>query len=236
MRSDMAKVIVERPRHGARFRHRKGYYRQWQKLAPEDWPKRESIYALKGRSKSFNEHLSPLKRFLEKQVGRPWDHVFAEICQHLRVDSVIQGHVRDHIDDFVETQVIEIDGVLCHGQGWSRGRPLQSRFGAKLYVCPRTGLLRKVKKRKIVRKKQPRDEVVTDGDDRQYRLINGIWYEVTLRPITVEAATSRDHVLRMPVNSISRGQLLKTYGAAVYAARRRQLNKKEIRRLGLRQQ
>jgi hypothetical protein len=235
MRSDMAKVIVDRPRRGARFRYRKGYRKEWKRLVPDEWPKRESIYAQSGRSKSFNEHLSPLRRFLEKQVGRPWDKVFAEICQHLRVDSVIQGHVRDHVEDFVVTLVIEIDGVLCHGQGWCRGRPLQRRYGPLLYVCPRTGLLRKVKKRKVIRQKRA-PEVVRVGDSREYRLIDGIWYEVTLRPITAEAAMHRDQVLRMTVNTIDRWKALKTYGAVVYADARRQLNKKEIRRLGLRGQ
>ena len=41
MRADMAKVIVERPRHGSRYKHEgKGYRRSWQRLAPEDRPRR----------------------------------------------------------------------------------------------------------------------------------------------------------------------------------------------------
>jgi DNA invertase Pin-like site-specific DNA recombinase len=50
MRSDMAKVIVERPRRGMRQKCAKGYKKALQKLAPEDWQKRESIFAQKGHT------------------------------------------------------------------------------------------------------------------------------------------------------------------------------------------
>jgi len=99
MRSDMDKVIVERSRHGRRQKSAKGYSKRWQQTPPEDWPKRENIIAHKGRTKYFNEHLGPLRRYLAKQVRRPWNKVFAEICENLRLDSVVQSHVRDHILD-----------------------------------------------------------------------------------------------------------------------------------------
>jgi hypothetical protein len=233
MRSDMAKVIVERPRHGPRQKYRKGYRKLWQKLTPEDWPHHESIYA-KGRSKFFNEHLGPLRRYLRKQVGRPWNKVFSEICQNLRVDSAVQSHVRDHLEDFVETRVIEIDGVLCSGK-WPVGNPLRRGFWKEFYVCPRTGLLRAIRSRKFVKQKPPVERIKVD-ESSEYRLMNGIWYEVILRPITHESFGQRDIVLQMEVSMCSRWEAMRTYGAYVFAARRRQLNKREIRRLNLRVQ
>jgi hypothetical protein len=66
--------------------------------------------------------------------------------------------------------------------------------------------------------------------------MNGIWYELALRPITLEAFGQRDIVLRMEVSMCSRWEAMRTYGAHVFAASRRQLNKREIRRLNLRVQ
>jgi hypothetical protein len=98
MREDMARVIVERPRIIDSFA-RKG-------RAPplEEYPKQLGMRRSqreRGGFKTLNENLAPLRRFLERQVGRPWDKVFAEIAARLRADSTVQQHVRDHLKDFV---------------------------------------------------------------------------------------------------------------------------------------
>lgn len=229
----MAKVIVERPRTGSRQKCRKGYMKKWRQLPPEDWPKRERIKDHKGGTKHFNEHLGPLRRYLRKQVGRPWNLVFAEICIHIRQDSAVQSHVRDHIPDIVEIAAIEIDGVACHGVGYRLGRPLVASHWMELYVCPRTGLLRKIKPpRAKPQPAMPVDRVPVDAT-REYRRIDGVWYELNLRPITPETHTERDMYLRIPVFKFEPCMASRTYGARVYAASRRQLNSKEIKRLGL---
>src|ERR1700736_4474108 len=98
MRSDMARVIVERPRikaHGSN----KGRAVDW-----DDMPSHEGMRrarALRGDRRQLNENLAPLRRYLERQVGRPWDKVYSEISRHLRVDNAVQQHVRDHLRDFV---------------------------------------------------------------------------------------------------------------------------------------
>lgn len=120
MRADMAKVIVERPRYGSRLGCRKGYRKQRQRMPLDEAPKREGIKA-RGRSKSLNEHLGPLRRYLLSNVGRPWDTVFAEICANLSRNSAVQDHVRDHVEGYVERHVVLIDGVPCRGKsecGW----------------------------------------------------------------------------------------------------------------------
>ncbi len=61
--------------------------------------------------------------------------------------------------------------------------------------------------------------------------MNGIWYEVSLRPFTVHALGERDVFMQIGVCDISSWNAIKTYGARVYAASRRQLNTKEIKRL-----
>jgi len=98
MRKDMAKVIVERPRIKPR-NNRKG-----RRLELEDLPAHEGMrraHAWRGDRKELNENLAPLRRYLAKQVGRPWDKVYSEIAAHLRADSAVQQHVRDHLRDFI---------------------------------------------------------------------------------------------------------------------------------------
>ena len=51
--------------------------------------------------KFLNESLGPLVRFLGSRVGKHWNKVDAEICEHLRRDSALQQHARDHLGDIV---------------------------------------------------------------------------------------------------------------------------------------
>jgi hypothetical protein len=91
MRSDMAKVIVERPRKkGRAWRKPKGFLREQQKLFEEGLPFREGIKRCwQGHTKYLNEHLGPLRRYLDSQVGRPWNKVFSEICTHINRNSAV---------------------------------------------------------------------------------------------------------------------------------------------------
>ena len=77
MRKDMAKVIVERPRLGSRANNDdKGALKRRQRaVGNEDLLPRRASTA-RGRrasSKHFNEHLAPLRRFLNSRVGRHWE-------------------------------------------------------------------------------------------------------------------------------------------------------------------
>lgn len=230
MRADMAKVIVERPRLGGGVRRPKGCRKREVLAWRDELPAHEGIRRRWDRAsyqKHFNEHLSPLRRFLQSQVGRPWNKVHSEIASHLRVDSAVQSHVLDHLRDYVAIHVLVIDGELYHGNGWHTGRLLQSLF----YVCPRTGLLRENKSRwRRPRRQPPPVEYVTLDERRQLRQIGGIWYEVELAPIVPNSANCRDVVLRILVSQFSRGEARQTYGSESYAVRKRQLNKREARR------
>ena len=133
----------------------------------------------------------------------------------------------DHLDDFVERHVISEDGQLLCGGGWRIGGPLYTQF----YVCPRTGLLRENRQRRRRPRRKPPDvdHLVIDAR-RQYRQLGGLWYEVLLEPIAPEVATRRDIVLDCLVSTITPYQACATYGGQVFAAAKRQLNKREIRR------
>src|SRR5207248_1341270 len=129
MRSDMKKVVTERPRSGGGVKTPKGEKRAWQRHALDELPKREQIRAKWDRGpggKVFTDVLGPLYRFLLKQVGRPWDAVYSEVAQHLPKTSLQNQHIYTHLWEFVEKNVILVDGVACYHDGRDHGIPIRS--------------------------------------------------------------------------------------------------------------
>jgi hypothetical protein len=178
MRNDMAKVIVERPRIRP-FSSRKGRHRD-----PDDLPFREGFRraaAMRGDRKQLNENLKPLRRYLERQVGRPWNKIYSEIAAHLRVDSAVQQHVRDHLRDFVAVKPRRVRAGWCCRDLWYH----------PFYVDPSTGLLRRTdqlpeekRRRRTARRPPPVPvERVALSGDRELRRLHGIWYEIQLAPL-----------------------------------------------------
>lgn len=239
MRADMAKVIVERPRYGSRRRAKdtKGYRKRLSRMG-EDLPKHEGIKRPYGWDiKHLNEHLGPLRRYLQSQVGRPWDRVFSELCKHINRNNPVQDHVRDHVEDFVETSVIIEDGIPFatpdRERGWRRylwsDRPLRQ----ELYVCPRTGLLKRTPR--VSRKPKPstsHHRPVRLDKTHFCKVIDGEWCLVTVRPIpadrTLLQCKNHDVVLNKSVTMLSEHELRREYGARVYAVAYRRLAKKEL--------
>jgi hypothetical protein len=244
MRRDMAKVIVERPRFGSRFHGKpKGYRRAVQRLAEDGGPIREGMKRrCRGGSKILSEHLGPLRRYLDKQVGRPWNKVFSEICAHISRSSAVQDHVRDHVEEYVTTCVILIDGVACNGEGGRLyGKPLHqlpSRY-RPWYVCPRTGLLRRVKVPARKRSPEPKPEsppsYIPVSETLQCRFLDNAWYLVTLKPLPLpyfngERCTAVDVLLNVPALRLTSVEARQHYGAEVYAVGLRRLSRREVRR------
>jgi hypothetical protein len=177
MREDMAKVIVERPRI-VDYPSRKGRARPLEEL-PKQLGMRRSQQERHGE-KVLNENLNPLRRFLEGQVGRPWDKVYAEIAARLRADSTVQQHVRDHLEDFV---------AIKPRRGISSWRP-GGLWYEPLYVDPRDGILKRTDRLPEVRHRRrarnsakPAVERIELSATRALHRIDGIWYEVALAPL-----------------------------------------------------
>jgi hypothetical protein len=243
MREDMAKVIVERPRVGSRSRGpAKGYRKRSQPSNWDNLPGREGIKRRSGGTKCLNEHLGPLRRYLLAQVGRPWDRVFSEICQRVNRNSAVQDHVRDHVSDYVVTNVVWIDGELCKAEPYGVGTPLAlTWYSALLYVCPQTGLLRRVRKvpRRAYRQKKqevPPRFVKVDATH-QCRLIDGAWYLVTVERFPAEPAFVGPAAVRATPfdcllgRKIGRDEAVRHYGEAVYGIEQRRLSKRDLRNL-----
>lgn len=237
MRSDMAKVIVERPRVGSRLR---GNHRKGRKQELEVLPRREGIKRLwQGGSKHFNEHLGPLVRYLQGQVGRPWDKVFSEICANINRNSVVQDHVRDHVDDMVVREVQLLDGVPCRLDG---RKLVAGHHHARFYVCPRTNLLRYVsngeskydrrERRKHARENASANRYNLNKSLQCRRTPDGLVL-VTLKPFPerTQGSTERDVFLDRSLANFSAYEASEVYGAPVYASEVRRLTRRELRDL-----
>jgi hypothetical protein len=54
--------------------------------------------------KWFIDHLNPLRRWLDRQVGRGWRHVYRELCA-IQDGRTLRGrHLRDHVRWLVDDQ------------------------------------------------------------------------------------------------------------------------------------
>ncbi|QRN99748.1 hypothetical protein JRI60_12330 [Archangium violaceum] len=236
MREDMFKVIVERPRMRIPKRNGSHYPRGRLKRTRgdlEEAPKREAM----GRGyayKCFNENLAPLRRFLHSRVGRPWNDVYSEICAHVSLDSAIKKHILEHLEDFVVRQVQEIDGRIYKVGPY--GRPIELESGSRwdrLYVCPRTGLLRAYEREPWEAKFPGR--ALDEWHD--VRKIDGGWCLVRFAPVPSsfeERQSAYDVVLRKHVYRATgrNGALKTTWGRQDrYACMMRRLGEREYQRL-----
>jgi hypothetical protein len=177
MRSDMQKVIVERPRHGSRQPNRGTARRVRPVEVDDDFDSGPSRASSARTGKWFNEHLSPLWRYLRSSLGRPWDKVYAEICGTLDSRGVLGNHVLDHLRSEVN--------VNCYQEGkriLSRGRFGSPDPVSGFFVHPKTGLLLEAPRPRW-RRKQPREAIgrVIGPAGEIYGLFDGLWFAVEYR-------------------------------------------------------
>jgi hypothetical protein len=141
MRDDMFKVIVERPRWGASHAASPKLKRMPNADARHIGLKRHARIGAP-YTKSLNENLAPLVRYLRRQRGRRWDDVFSEICAKLDTGSTVKMHVREHIEDFVLTRI----SIGRYGEWMFEGQVLGRRDQwlrrRELFVDPRDGVLK----------------------------------------------------------------------------------------------
>ena len=179
MREDMAKVIVERPRHGGygRLKGRMGNNLETQRT------KQGMKYRL-ADTKSLNENLSPLRRYLARQVGRPWSKVYSEISANLKARNAVQQHVRDHLKDYVAVKVsFNKAGEPMNISSWRRSYDF--------YVDPQDGILKRAKadtdkaRKRAKEQRQQRLAAAQSKVDKiklaagsDLRRLNGIWFAV----------------------------------------------------------
>jgi hypothetical protein len=257
MRSDMKKVLTERPRH-------------WRDLTYRDFRRREARgdldllprhqgmsrpYILNwGHCKQFADLVGPLVRFLHGCVGRRWDDVWSEICACVDSTSVTGRHLRDHVEWEVTRQCRIIGGEV---RDISYGGDSHEVTG--LYVHPEDGTLRDAGERK--RERPDRSRVVLDGvaysksdgilvsangiarkilehGKREAARIGDVWYWVTFADVAPSFRQGRVNALGdQAVTMIGRICKDIVTGREVregrYRVGKRQMSARDLLRLGL---
>ena len=198
MRSDMKKVVVERPRWGSRLRNEK-FGARLRYVPDHDYdeqPKKargfESYH--NGWGKSFTDVLGPLSRFLHSNLGRPWDKVYSEMCASLDKRKVTGRHIFQHLQDMVELNCYEGDDGKVRYKQYRHSWPGDNAYNQEVggfYVHPRTGLLRFASGRESYRERRRKEMLAKPmtrlmlGNNMAYQIHEGIWYKVKLMRIVV---------------------------------------------------
>jgi hypothetical protein len=151
----------------------------------------------------------PFDRFLQSRLGRPWNDVYAEVCQEFDSRSY-RGQQFLHILEWnVNTHCWIEDGVIyCHSP-YVGTRPVD-----EYYVHPETGLLSYAEPIKRHYPVPPCTHIKID-DLHFYDKIDGIWYYSVyeVNPYYVHWSRFEDR--------------------KILIVSKRQLGKKELRKLGL---
>ena len=238
MRSDFHKVLIERPRSGWRCKRQ-----PLPRLRVTDWDGEDFAdrpLPRPRRTKHFDDLLGPLRKWLHKQVNRPWDKVYSELVAGIDRRSTVGQHLIDHVMWEVAVNVHWDDqGRLIEREyGWRE-------FRRGLFVHPRTGILR-YQAPEARRELQARERTaavrraVTDlnqtrrlGPERILQRCDGLWYELRVRPLDPEdrwRLRVRDG--KLPARLLAMlAQRRIVDGDEVLG--RRQLSKAELRRHGL---
>lgn len=189
MRTDMFKVIVERPRRGG------GYSRDGRRYRND--PESGGHIGMKRGyhdRKSLNENLAPLERFLRRQAGRRWNNVYAELCAHIDRRNAVQAHIHAHLDGMVALHTrAGPNGIEAFaGSFWGRWEPLSDAL-QPLYVDPATGRLL-VNNARIAKLRRLREERRAKAQTRAEAVrwidsstvlerIDGLWFRLVRAPL-----------------------------------------------------
>jgi hypothetical protein len=245
MRPDMAKVLVERPRPASRVpRGRDG--RRFRDASDAAFLPMKAGYR---DLKSLNENLQPLARYLARQVNRPWNAVYREICAVIDARNAVQRHILQHLTDYVALHTRLVRGTLMDlGHPYLGPGPVWQ----PLYVHPRTQLLRRnpgdtswreqCRKRALEAAGKRAARWRALSPTRQLHCLDGHWFAVEIAALPPAPGSVWDAVRRCRITQgPSRGRLALDERAAaelygqpgVYAVSKRQLSAREIRSYGL---
>ena len=238
MRPDMKKVVVERPRWGSRQSNRK-FSARLKYISGHDYDEQpKKVYGFESHvidrgskyfEKEFTDVLSPLRRFLRKNVGRPWDKVYSELCRGLDRRKVTGLHIFRHVDDFVEKHCCFVDGVP-YSLRYFGGFPVRW-----FYVHPRTGLLCEAPEGPGARKRKRAAALGEDvaflrlSDEAGYRKHQDIWYRVKLCRVDVRSWNPKDAVVIYDI--FRKREAMLYYGEHWVATEKKQCSHDELKEI-----
>jgi hypothetical protein len=228
MRTDLAKVVTERPRHGHKNPSKKTGLKVDVRLVGTEFddeldfgPTRYPISRRRQHgsdAKDFSDLINPLRRLLKSQVGQHWDKIYSELSQSLDRRSISGQHIWDHVWNLVEKNPIKVDGKWCHPTAIYGFYPIINGF----YIHPKTKQLQHQRHKRVYPSDRSENDVVKISSDLELRKENEIWFQYTFHTETFKR-TEFDMKLRVykVVNRIER------------RATKKQLNKKELRNYNL---
>jgi hypothetical protein len=240
MREDMAQVVIERPRYGsARYhevRPRGIARRDIDRLS--DLPRSQGMRRPHVDRKDQSDLLGPLRRFVIRQVGRPWNKVYSEIRERISPDSTIQLHILNHLEQLIATKTaLGPDGRVRRAE-----QHFSWRFGyldecpGQVYVHPLTGIIRRIPEARASWKRRPdvpAPEFKAVGHERELWRRNGTWYwavfATAMRRSTSGAATAEARTA-IPIDCFT-GEPVAP--GARYRSGKRQASRRDLRRHGV---
>jgi hypothetical protein len=151
----LAEELIECYRHGAAWSRGKQGHKQRSRRNEFAWAQdKEGMKTMhRGGSKYFNDNLPPLVRFLNSQVGKSWDGVYARLSRQLDKGTASGLHVFQHLEEMlaVKVEIVHTDhqtsivGQMPYG---GRRALYSTEKRPAFYVHPRSGVLMKAPRRK----------------------------------------------------------------------------------------
>jgi hypothetical protein len=200
MRSDMAKIVTERPRSHSRIYSYKDIRRKNNRCHDNDmgnFPSHQSMRIPYGWDvKNFSDLLGPIVGYLIHQCGKKWDDVYSDICEHLKPSCHTQQHILDHIKNYVNTNLKVDEFGNIYDPKYPPASYMRQFDGSykktpkdhnpfiivdDFYVDPRDGILRKPNKksrhgRAAFIQEKFRQIFRYIGPEKELYKIRGIWY------------------------------------------------------------
>jgi hypothetical protein len=139
--------LIECYRRGSRTKQMKGYKNKLKRNLYEYARQHESMKFMHGGgTKFFNDNLEPMKRFLNRKVGKNWNKVHSELCGVLSKQTISGLHVFNHLYQFVFEKV-KIEGKKIYFMGnFGKYKELRSEEKwPRFYINPKTEQLMKAK-------------------------------------------------------------------------------------------
>jgi hypothetical protein len=234
----MHKVIVERPRRNPG----PGKKGRRDNLPDELLPKCEGIKRSHRCRKGLTDLLGPLKRWLQSQVGRPWNDVYSEACAVIKPDSIVRAHIKTHLLEFVERHTFMHEGKVCVLDTGYLGRgviPVTGRrYGrSRFFVHPESGLLcvisQKSRNAWRAEERARRAEHFRWLDDNvALKQIGGIWFLCRFRTVPPRGPFKAYDYAAGQI--VGRGGLHWRDGQYLHCIAKRQLSRRELTTYGLR--